>query len=263
MISMCFTGHRPKYFNNVLDMSSPIYRNIIKELLRIVEYRIINNNVDTFFTGAQDGIDQIAFFAVQKLKSKYPHIKNKVCVPYHSFRNMIKNKKWYDIMLQQADEVIYVSDISAYSSTNINKQLNNRNEYMVDNSNFVLGVWKCISGGTYNCLQYAKKNNKTINIIYIMDGVNMQITKIDNLGLIDSIVEDLKESMKGKNEDFFIKSLGRLKTLYDEHDKVTLSFNSSSKLEQALSDLKIKEISEENQTVTFEDNDLDIVVTIK
>lgn len=91
MISMCFTGHRPKYFNNVLDMSSPIYRNVIRELLRIIEYRIINNNVDTFFTGAQDGIDQIAFFAVQKLKSKYPHIKNKVCVPYHSFRNIVKN----------------------------------------------------------------------------------------------------------------------------------------------------------------------------
>jgi uncharacterized phage-like protein YoqJ len=41
-----------------------------------------------------------------------------------------------------------------------------RNEWIVDNSDMMIGIWSGIKeGGTYNCLQYAKKQKKDIIII--------------------------------------------------------------------------------------------------
>ena len=33
---------------------------------------------------------------------------------------------------------------------------------MVDNSDIIIAVWDGTKGGTYNCVQYAKKKNKEI-----------------------------------------------------------------------------------------------------
>jgi uncharacterized phage-like protein YoqJ len=38
-----------------------------------------------------------------------------------------------------------------------------RNEWMVDNSHFTLAIWNGIQkGGTWNCIQYARKQGKTV-----------------------------------------------------------------------------------------------------
>jgi len=43
--------------------------------------------------------------------------------------------------------------------------MNDRNEWMVDNSDYVIAVHDGSKGGTYNCIQYAKKNSKEITTL--------------------------------------------------------------------------------------------------
>ncbi|PAD70641.1 hypothetical protein CHH83_02225 [Bacillus sp. 7586-K] len=40
-----------------------------------------------------------------------------------------------------------------------------RNEWMVDNSDYVIAVWDGTKGGTGNCVKYAQKQNKYITTI--------------------------------------------------------------------------------------------------
>ena len=41
-----------------------------------------------------------------------------------------------------------------------------RNIFMVDRADEILAVWNGTSGGTKNCIDYAKKQNKIITNIY-------------------------------------------------------------------------------------------------
>lgn len=40
-----------------------------------------------------------------------------------------------------------------------------RNEYMVDNSDYVIAVWNGKSSGTCNTVKYARKNNKVVLLV--------------------------------------------------------------------------------------------------
>ncbi|MNP85294.1 hypothetical protein D3C76_1849670 [compost metagenome] len=40
-----------------------------------------------------------------------------------------------------------------------------RNEWMVDNSKFIISVWDGTKGGTGNCVKYAENKNKHISNI--------------------------------------------------------------------------------------------------
>ena len=70
-------------------------------------------------------------------------------------------------MLTVADDIVYVDTVSGYNNSySIGQKLNTRNHYMVDNSKYVIAVYDGSSGGgTYNCIQYAKKYNK--EIVYV------------------------------------------------------------------------------------------------
>lgn len=70
----------------------------------------------------------------------------------------------YNNILNKADEVIIVS-YGNYAAWKMQK----RNEHMIDrlsnNNDFLIAVWDGSSGGTANCIKYAKNMNK--NIIHI------------------------------------------------------------------------------------------------
>lgn len=67
----------------------------------------------------------------------------------------------YRDTLKQADEVTYVSK-ETYTEGCMQK----RNEYMVDQADYVYAVWNGTSGGTGNCVKYAKEQGV---FIYIED----------------------------------------------------------------------------------------------
>ena len=69
-------------------------------------------------------------------------------------------KKLYHKILDRAWKITYVSK-EPYAAWLMQK----RNEYMVDNCDLLIAVWDGTSGGTANCVKYAKATNK--HIIFI------------------------------------------------------------------------------------------------
>ncbi|NFI09711.1 DUF1273 domain-containing protein [Clostridium botulinum] len=167
---VCFTAHRPHLLYGY-ELSNKKYQLLAKKIREICIMLIERYSVDTFITGGALGGDTVAFFVVENLKIRYPCIKNILAIPFKNQPN-----KWNDIdreryrrMLNLADELVYVDALDRYKISKIEKDTYNirklqvRNRYMVDCSNYVIAIYNgnC-KGGTYNCIQYAKKQNKTI-----------------------------------------------------------------------------------------------------
>lgn len=154
--SCCFTGHRPNKLNGYKPTDN---KELLFKLRDIVIDHIENKNVDTFITGMALGIDMWAARIVLKLKQKYPHIKLIAAVPCKNQHNKWPQQskdEWQNI-IDKCDKVHYVSEES-YTHRCMQK----RNEWMVDNSKYIIAVWDGTKGGTGNCAEYAKKENKEI-----------------------------------------------------------------------------------------------------
>lgn len=160
-ITCCFTGHRPgKIFS--YDPKTEDNQKMLWQLRDEIVNHIEIHNIDTFITGMALGIDMWAGRIVLKLKETYPHIKLVAAVPcknqYNKWNEQSK-KEWQHI-INKCDKVHYVSE-EEYTSWCMQK----RNEWMVDNSNFIIAVWDGTKGGTVNCVKYAQKQNKQILVM--------------------------------------------------------------------------------------------------
>ena len=161
---VCFTGRRPK------DLCGYERNNYITFNHQLVKFmkRLYDEGVRTFITGGAQGFDQLAFWAVDKLKTKYEGISNIVYVPYKG-----QESRWaklgpfsqddYKQMINRADDVIYLQD----KPDNWSKALFDRNHRMVDDADLVVALyqgddWKTSKGGTAECMRYAHTHNKQI-----------------------------------------------------------------------------------------------------
>lgn len=138
--SACFTGHRPNKLYGY-DPSSEGNKKLLWNLRDIIIDHIENESVYTFITGMALGIDQWAAIP---------------CINHSSKWNDQSQKEWKYIV-DACDYVYYVSE-EEYTAWCMQK----RNEWMVDNSKFVIAVWDGTKGGTGNCVNYAKKKDKLI-----------------------------------------------------------------------------------------------------
>ena len=255
--SLCFTGCRPHKIDMPYDISDKKYNLLIDEITKKIVY-YIQQGVDTFYSGGADGIDILSFFIVHKLKKQYPNIKNIVCIPTSKQREWSKSGKWYDMMIKLADKVILVYEIEEYKSDNINVKLDNRNKYMVNNSDYVLAVWNGSSGGTYNCIKYAKKQNKKIG--YIIIGDNMQIIKndaqefINNNKILNKLVNSLEQS------ENINKALEEIKSIMEKYNKYNIVMGTDP-LDDVFKDYTIKNIDE--KSVIFENDNYEVKINIK
>jgi len=68
----------------------------------------------------------------------------------------------YNMATKHADKVVDIDDAEDYPGPWVYQK---RNEWMVDNANIVIAVWDGTSGGTANCVKYAKKVGKSIYLI--------------------------------------------------------------------------------------------------
>lgn len=156
-----FTGHRPSKLSGYNPADN---KDLLYHLRDIIEYHINTYNVDTFITGMALGIDQWTARIVIKLKEKYPHIKLVASIPCanHSSKWNDKSQKEWQKIIDACDYVHYVSE-EEYTHW----CMNDRNKWMVDNSQYVIAVHNGENkGGTYNCKQYAIKNNRHITTIH-------------------------------------------------------------------------------------------------
>ena len=150
------TGHRPDKLPNKeigYTLPNPTYNYVYREIEKI----LLKYNPEKCISGMALGTDQ--YFAAVCVRLKIPFI---AAVPFLGQESMwnTKTQQTYQKLLQRASEVVIVSP-GSYSAA----KMQIRNEYMVDHCDLLIGVFDGTSGGTKNCLDYAKSKNKEIIII--------------------------------------------------------------------------------------------------
>lgn len=110
------------------------------------------------------------FWCANHLKAKYPHIENVLAVPFLNQPKawgdeLLQATYWYKKMMEYADVIIDVArhpiygtledhvPLDDYSKTKMFK----RNEFMVDQSCYLLAFFDGSSRGTGQCVRYAQR----------------------------------------------------------------------------------------------------------
>lgn len=157
MITIAFTGHRPNKLGNDYDLVSPKVKLIETQIYNTVT-EIAKEDEYEFIVGGALGIDTL----VAKLAIKF-YIPFTVAVPCRDQDRMWpqKSRDRYKDILLKAKEIYYISE--EYN----NHCMQDRNKWMVDNSDILIAVWNGTKGGTANCINYAQKIGKRVIIIKI------------------------------------------------------------------------------------------------
>jgi uncharacterized phage-like protein YoqJ len=144
---ICGTGHRP---DKLGGYSIEVFKNLVllsEDYLKLLK-------PDKVISGMALGWDQALAEATINL-----NISLLCAIPFVGQETVWKeeSKIKYNIILNKANTIYYV-DKDGYAP----EKLQIRNEWMVDNADLVLALWNGSSGGTYNCIKYAKRRFKPI-----------------------------------------------------------------------------------------------------
>ena len=149
---LALTGHRPQ------DLwgfgADPRYDMVYNDLAEYCE----ENHIDTIVSGMALGFDQIgAQVAIDN------NLKLVAAVPMQGQENAWndESKQRYNWLLSNADKIVYVSD-GEYQPYKM--QL--RNVWMVNNADSVYALYNDSKekGGTANCVSYALRRGKTVEV---------------------------------------------------------------------------------------------------
>ena len=145
----CFSGH------GKISYTDDVY----EKLLNFIENLIINENVSEFWVGNYGSFDALCARAVRALKQKHLLITLNLIIPYVT-SSMNKYKQQY----QKDYDNILIADISEKTPKRF--QILKCNEYMVDNSDFMICYVAYSFGGAGKVLEYAqrKKDIKIFNL---------------------------------------------------------------------------------------------------
>lgn len=138
----------------------------LKEKVTDIATRLIENeNVDTFYNGGKGAFDLLCVSVVEKLKKKYTGIRSHLILSYIPGEKKESDKEFYS----NFDNIIYPGLERIPPRYAILK----RNEWMIDNSDFLIAYVGHNWGGAYKTLQYAKKKNHiTTYNIYDQENAN-------------------------------------------------------------------------------------------
>lgn len=171
MKTICFTGHRPDKLGGY-DWNTPKNQKIMKALKDKI-YEVVGDDDVHFICGGALGIDQMAFDICKKFRDEDLSVTIEMAIPFatQACKWSYESAKQYEIQKSQADICTYVDKVNKYKVKGYQEdvyyiaKMQKRNEYMVDNADIVIAVWDGTSGGTGNCVRYAKKQNKNIIVI--------------------------------------------------------------------------------------------------
>lgn len=141
------TGHRPDKLGGYTDEAS-------KRLQSLAEFWLRNVNVEGVISGMALGWDQALAWAAVELN-----------IPFYAYIPFVgQEKAWpkqsqseYHLLLDHAHAVKECSE-PGYAVW----KMQHRNKCMVDDALVVLALWNGSDGGTANCIEYAKKQNKQV-----------------------------------------------------------------------------------------------------
>ena len=158
-MKIAITGHRPDKLDNDYDLKSLLTSEIKLKIIEVIDEKIMQfPNELVLISGMALGIDTL--FAKIAIELNLPFIAALPCVGQQSRWPEKSRKQYFEILQNELCEIHYVSN-SGYTNFCMQK----RNEWMVNECNILIAVWDGSSGGTSNCIKYAKKVNREIIII--------------------------------------------------------------------------------------------------
>lgn len=152
----CFTGHRPQklgYGENSTQCDQ------LKQTMRDVVVSLIEKeDVAHFISGMALGVDTFAAQIVADLKKEYPWITLECAIPCETQATKWseRDRDLYFRLIAKCDKETLIQH--QYTTDCMQK----RNEYMVDNSDFVVSVWNGKPSGTGNTVRYAENKGKAV-----------------------------------------------------------------------------------------------------
>jgi uncharacterized phage-like protein YoqJ len=153
MKSLGVTGQRPKSLGLAsFEPSDLVWRNA-GELVRVI---ILHGGYEKLISGAALGFDMIAAKAAVESK-----IYLELAIPFDGFQKRwpTQDLKRLDWLINRANKVTYVCD-PGYETWKYQK----RNEYVVDNSDYMVALHDGSPGGTKRCLDYAVSQGKPYSV---------------------------------------------------------------------------------------------------
>ena len=157
-LKICFTGHRPKGLPWGYDEekeSCLLFKNV---MFSIIEKAIINGYT-YFISGMALGVDMICAEILLELKKKYKNVVLECAIPC-----LNQEKKWSSSQQERYRKIFKKADVVHYVSENeyTYNCMNDRNNYMVEQSDVVIAVWNGKPSGTGNTVKMAVwKENKS------------------------------------------------------------------------------------------------------
>ena len=153
-MKLAVTGHRPDKLGKEYDYEGPYSQYISDQ----IEFYLDDMKPDLCISGMAIGVDTI--FAINSLYKKIPLL---AAIPFEGQEKMWPEKSKYifnKILTHHLTNKVYICE-PGYAAWKMQK----RNEYMVNNCDYLLAVWDGSKGGTGNCIKYARKCKKKIIII--------------------------------------------------------------------------------------------------
>lgn len=169
-ITVCFTGHRP---NKLAGYEEAPYNAFVGDMAEVIE-DLYSQGFRNFVTGLAQGVDQLVFWAVMRVKKRHADINNIVFMPFHGQESRWAKKGLfsqddYGKILRHADMVFTCSDECPAQFHDAARLLMERNETMCDVSSLCAAIcwsdnWRKDKGGTAACMryQYGKDRNAIV-----------------------------------------------------------------------------------------------------
>jgi len=148
------TGHRPQKLNQEFDLKGPYCSYITQEMQKYFDLL----KPAKVISGMALGFDQLlALFALEQ------GIPVLAAIPCDNQEKVWpkKSQERYQQILKNPLVTTYIVCSGPYHPG----MMQVRNEYMCDHSNLLLACWDGTSGGTANCIKYARK--VCMDILYI------------------------------------------------------------------------------------------------
>lgn len=175
--SCCFTGHRPGKLPDTGNDHQELKDALLQVILGLVE-----EGFTDFYTGMAPGVDLFCGEIVADLLQTNQKLSLITVLPFSG-----QGRGLFGAERRLFDKVLTASSYSVVISQEYTLScMQQRNVFMVDNSNCVLAVFAGIRGGTKNTLDYARKLGKRLLVLSPDTLCVMETAETEQLSLFDS-----------------------------------------------------------------------------
>lgn len=154
--SVAFTGYRSFKLPFGRDLNDPIAINLRFALYQEAERLAVKHGFRYFLTGGAEGSDLMMAEIILELKKKlrpYYNVSHILCLPCKNH-----DKHWCEEDRERLEAIKSRSIVQYISDREYTRGcMQARNQYMVNTSCVLLGVFDGQTGGTFNTIEYARK----------------------------------------------------------------------------------------------------------